>query len=354
MIGFWISTPRKFSYKDIGVKGFGGAENSAFNLAYELFKLGFDTHVFGDLEEDFENFHPRNKLKNFDLDVLITVRADNQALNPRYNHQFVGNVKKHVLWTGDEHTQPNNEIFHDSFSLKVINKIICKSQWQKKDLLKYYPLLSDEKVDVIYNGTHIPDDLNIIRDKPRFICASTVYRGIWNFLDIWPLILKEIPDAELDLYCKKSLYIKDSDESRFEDLYKDLQEIGINLKDPVPQKELHRRFKNYFAMLYPNEGFKESSCGVVLQAMAHGLPVISSNTAGLKETLSMGNGYQIEFNDRTDFIKDFVNTVWHIWENKEDTWSYAEQGVKKLEEYSWKKVALKWKDFIEHLMMHFL
>ena len=66
------------------------------------------------------------------------------------------------------------------------------------DAEKYAVLYSGgikpEKAHVIYNGYKGEFfSLNgILPQKKRFIHASTWYRGVKNFIEIWPMILKEI------------------------------------------------------------------------------------------------------------------------------------------------------------------
>jgi len=303
-IGFWLTTPTRFNPAEIDKTPFGGAEISAINLAKHLAKnIDNDIVVYGnsicnnDLREWFHDdvlYKPYGDLRlHNSLDVLICVRADQNLLNPRRNHVYFGeNRPKIILWTGDAFDQPNNQaIFHDTYCLKTFDLIVAKSNWQKESLVRHFPLLSKEKVQVIYNGVDsnsIPQPT--VTTEPRFVYASTAYRGLHRFLDIWPKIKEKIPDATLDCYCKTTLYIDDNPrESEFLPLYSKLSALpGISIKEPLPQQDFLKQLSTYRLMLYPNSGFLESSCGVALQSMACGVPVITTNAAGLGETIIMG------------------------------------------------------------------
>lgn len=344
-IGFWLTTPQQFDPQDIDNALFGGAERSALNLAK---KLKHDVVIFGNIEESHSNYFPYSALRSDELDVLICVRADQNLLNPRRNHiYFREKPKKVILWTGDAWDQPNNQIFHDKHSLDVIDLIVTKSHWQREGLIRYYPLLTEDKVTVMYNGVDIdwiPEKKTV--NEPKFVYASTAYRGMNHFILLWPKIKSMIPEATLDCYCKTTLYIKDNPRDReWHWLYDLINEMdGSRICEPVPQKELLGKLGSYYAMLYPNDNFWESSCGVALESMACGTPVIASARGGLIETLDMGRGYPIEGDpDTKNYENSFLDTVEYIWERKIRAEERALKGREEiLNNYSWDKVAKRW------------
>lgn len=363
-IGFWLTTPKKFDPAKIDETPFGGAEISAINLAKELscneehritvFGNCSSANIGGNENPIGVSYWPYESLKNKSLDVLICVRADQNLLNPRRNHQYFGSIrpKKVILWTGDAFDQPNNQaIFHDSYCLKTFDLIVAKSNWQKESLLKHFPLLSKEKVQVMYNGVDSNSIPPItVTTEPRFVYASTAYRGLHRFLDIWPKIKEKIPNATLDCYCKTTLYIDDNPrESEFEGLYDKISAMpGVTIKDPLPQKDFLKELSKYRLMLYPNSGFLESSCGVVLQSMACEVPVITTDSAGLSETVRLGVGNYLVFEGEY-YDSRFVDAVMCQMKSlniKEDAKSSRDMI---LENYSWEKVAERWDSLIQTL-----
>lgn len=356
-IAFWLSTPRLFCVDDVDEKPFGGAEMSALNLAKEL-SIDYNVCMFGNLqgpdgEKNGIKFLNYNDLKYNEMDILVVVRADQRVLDPRYSANFFGKKPKKIwLWTGDESSQPNNDLFHDTWTLKEIDKILVKSQWQKNDLMQAFPLIMNDKIKVMYNGVSTKSSTDLLCQHPRFLYASTAYRGLHMFLDIWPKIRDEIPNAELDCYAKTTLYMPENPrDNEFKELYKKLDDLpGLTIKEPISQSKLFDIMGDYYAMLYPNCLFNESSCGVALEAMAHGLPVIASNRAGLSETLDMGFGYKI-FADpikaKNGYINEFVATVKSTWYNKENTRERSFKGKERINKnYTWKRVSERWKKMI--------
>lgn len=363
MIGFWLSTPRRFDPVKLDETPFGGAEISAINLARTLAdNLNEEILIFGNIEKSVTRqpawkkgkitFHSYWKLRELKVDKLICVRIDPRICDPRVNPQFLPEVKPEIIvWTGDEHTQPNNQILHDKWSLKEISRIVCKSNWQKNDLLNHFPLVPEDKIQVIYNGVNL-DILPMPKTQvgPKFIYASTAFRGLHKFLKIWPMIRKRIPDATLDCYCKTTLYIQNNArESEFSALYEALRTLpGVMIFDPLPQKDFLNILPNYYAMLYPNSGFMESSCGVALESMACGVPVVTSAKAGLVETIKQGYGILVHENPESDeYNETFVKQTVKLWENKKQRDLSAIEAMGKVRKnYSWQTAAQDWSDLM--------
>lgn len=358
-IGVWLTTPVRFDPAKVDETPFGGAERSALSLAEKLATdhqvtvfANCDPGKVGDI-----NYRPYHILTNQSIpayvtvDTLIIVRADQNVLNPRRMdvRQYATKV---ILWTGDAYDQPNNQIFHDKFCLKQLDLICTKSHWQRETLLRHFPLLDPDKMIVMYNG--VPDDIpeSTYPTDPKFVYASTAFRGLHRFLDIWPLIKKRIPEATLDCYCKKKLYMgSDDSDNEFRGLYAKLERLeGIVIKEPLPQKPFHVGLTNYAAMLYPNCGFPESSCGVALEAMAIGMPVIASQQAGLIETLSMGHGYTVEGDPESqEYVNNFVDRVEIVYRTQVANWNRKSR-KNLLANYSWSKVAQSWQNLLSSLI----
>jgi glycosyltransferase involved in cell wall biosynthesis len=258
-VGFWLTTPRRFDPEQVWETPFGGAEISALLLAKELAYLDYaehDVYVYGNCTYKVTvavkgiprgiYFCPYRALSDSSLDLLIIKRADPNLINPRRSGLLYGKeLPPMVLWTGDAADQPNNQaIFHDSYCLKQLELILPKTNWQAGDLRRHFPLIPKEKIHVMYNGV----DSAAVKprqkiDKPRFVYASTAYRGLHRFLAIWPMIKERIPDAELDCYCKTTLYLEDNPrDTEWQGLYNEISELpGVAIKEPVPHKQFIRR-----------------------------------------------------------------------------------------------------------------
>lgn len=356
-IAFWFTTPKKFNPANLDNEIFGGAEISAICLAKEL-ALNNTVYLFGNcVSDDWETFTFVNSgviLKNYstfkycNLDILIVIRPSN-ILHPA---NLPVRPKVIILWTGDESSQPTNQILWEKEAVENIDLIVTKSHWQKQDLLDKLLLLDSEKIKVMYNGFDDSFFINGLKHaiKPKFICASTIYRGVYNFVNIWPEIKKRILDATLDIFASTKLYNSDSEnDNKYKALFEPLSSLdGITLKDPIPHNEFLINLQNYYAMLYPNLGFNESSCGVVLEAFGYGVPVITSYKAGLKETLEIALtlGHRVNPNLKySHYCNEFINLVEGSWkERSQRIWKrkLRQEQREIMENYSWRMVSKKW------------
>lgn len=352
-IGFWLTTPRRFDPAKIEETPFGGAEISALHLARQLRGLPYrhDVTVYANCDvavADGLMLYPYSSLDSHSYkpkDVLVVVRADQNLLNPR-RMDVRQMAEKVVLWTGDAYDQPNNQILHDVHSLKQIDLIVTKSNWQMESLARHFPLIPGGKLTTVYNGVNA-DRLNMQTvDEPRFVYASTAYRGLRKFKTIWPMVQKMIPNATLDCYCKTTLYMEDNPrDEEWKPLYSELAKLpGLTIKEPLPQGEFLNRLGGYYAMLYPNCDFVESSCGVGLQALASGLPLVTSAVAGLKEL--QGAILVCGEPDSDEYDRRFVGEVEYVWKLKGIRKVQAGRAKDIAERQNWKEKAKEWEQLL--------
>jgi glycosyltransferase involved in cell wall biosynthesis len=330
-IAFWLTTDRRFEAKEIDRTPFGGCEIEALHLARELTRIykmpcyifanvvqpvGIQGHAFFFRYEDLPRI-----VEHKDFDVLIVVRADARVLNPRYSDKYFGNGRpdKIILWSGDSYDQRNNEMMHDHWSLANIDLVVLKGYWQMQTWLENFRRLEEGRVTVIRKGIDVSSlcESPSTAIAPRFIYASVAFRGLHRFIDIWPRIKERIPDATLDCFPKTTLYDGTLPQDQYEQIYKQLAALpGVTVNDPLPQKEFLKILPTYYAMLYPNCGFEETVCGVALEAMASGVPVITSAVAGLVETINAGGSILIEGDPASkDYERKFVEAVCDLWGN---------------------------------------
>ena len=161
-----------------------------------------------------------------------------------------------------------------------------------------------------------------------------------NFVEIWPMILEEIPDAEIHVFSKTTLYseVNQRDNQGWGAIAEKLVQLpGMILREPIPQRLLIQEMHKSWLMLYPNSGFVESSCGSALQSMAVGTPIITTNRAGLPETVGNG-GICIEQNEE-EWKENFAKTVVELYRNTKKRQEMANSGRQQTMSQSWDKKA---------------
>jgi len=349
-IAFWLTSGTRFmNYDNWGKAPMGGAEISAVHLGEELRKLGHKTtYYLGNIDPEIKKpeqdglvIKRWNMIYNDELEYFICVRP-----HPVLQGDF-GDAKK-LLWSGDAFDQSSNDIFFDKRVADSMYGYVFKTDWQRKKVLEKYYTIPPEKASVIYNG-YKSEWFNSDGNKPdpkRFIHTSTYYRGVKNFIDIWPEILKNIPDAELHVFSKTSLYSPMAHSEGWAELAEQLIQIpGIIVREPVPQWILAKEMKKAWLMLYPNTGFVESSCGSAIQAIASGVPVIATKRAGLIETVGRA-GVLIDSNEE-GWKENFVKAVVEMDSKKRK--EIADYGFQKMLNQTWKHQAKEWEDYLKSL-----
>ena len=352
-ISFYLRTRKSFEPDKLWDTPFGGAEISAFNLGRELSKhhdVWFYGNASGNLDE--ENFHIRHydQLNEEKHQIFICVRLDS-VINPR-EIRFDDWPEMVLLWTGDAHDQKNNQMLLDPLVNKFLSLVVCKSNWQRKKLIENFAL-DPRKTMVMYNGVAEdyfaePGKVN----KNKFIHASVIFRGARHLLQIWPRIKARLPEAQLHIYSKLSLYGNwHPEEEAYRALYSQLGAMdGARLYSPIAQKELIGQFKSSYLMLYPND-FLESSCGVALETQAAGCPVITTRLAGLIETVGR-DGILIDPSVGIEkYVDCFVENTLQLVDDEKARNALAESGRHKvLSQFTWEKVALRWEKLLSRFI----
>uniref|UniRef100_A0A6M3L528 Putative glycosyltransferase n=1 Tax=viral metagenome TaxID=1070528 RepID=A0A6M3L528_9ZZZZ len=333
----------------------GGAEISALNLGEELLKQGHQLQYYLQRCQPFETANLKVELHENvwkdDHEIFICVRP-HRILNPKFRKDEFHLIQKLkiILWSGDAFDQPSNNIFFDRDTALSVNTFVFKSNWQRDKILEKFFYIDKSKTKVIYNGFKDSyfKNLEITHQKNRFIHTSTWYRGVYNFIRIWPKLLKYIPDAEIHVFSKTSLYyeLNQKDTKWFQIAEELVQLPGMVLREPVPQRILAMELRKAYLMLYPNTGFVESSCGSALQSLAAGTPVIATARAGLPETVGKAG---ILIDESEGWEDKFVEGVVNLCQKPNEREILSEIGLSQVKDQSWTQVAIRWADFLKSL-----
>jgi glycosyltransferase involved in cell wall biosynthesis len=121
---------------------------------------------------------------------------------------------------------------------------------------------------------------------PVLAYTSTPYRGLDVLLEAFPRIRKEVPGARLKVFSGMAVYqmAAAEEEQRFGALYRRCRETeGVEYVGPVAQPALAAELRQAAVLAYPNT-YPETSCIAVLEAMAAGCRVVTSELGALPET----------------------------------------------------------------------
>jgi len=135
--------------------------------------------------------------------------------------------------------------------------------------------------------------------KPIILYSLPPDRGLLPLLKIFSRVQAQLPDAELHLYSRSTIYgsSREEDEARYGDLYAAAGRMpGVHHFDPVDQPTLAKAMGEAMVYAYPTTT-EETFCISLLEAQASGLVAIASERGAIPERLRSGvDGFMIPGN----------------------------------------------------------
>ena len=224
--------------------------------------------------------------------------------------------------------------YQKNLAIKNSDGIICVSNSTKKELLKFYPSINEEKIKTIYNGVdnsffqiknlknNISRDLRFLINKKIILYVGergAVYKNFSLVLDI----VKSLDNYHLvcigggDLKKKEKNNIDKKVKNKFYHIAK------------ISTKKLNMIYNMSFCLLYPSshEGF-----GIpIIESMKAGCPVISINKSSIPEISGNAAILVNKINK-----KKFVQSI-KLLQNKNLRDKYISKGLKQAKKFSWDK-----------------
>ncbi|HBI33728.1 MAG TPA: hypothetical protein DEA43_00145 [Candidatus Moranbacteria bacterium] len=231
-------------------------------------------------------------------------------------------------------------------AIKNADRIIAVSQSTKKDILKFYPKVSAEKITVIHHGF----DTELFSQK-KSIKESSAVLGNWK-LEIGNYILyvgaiqprknlgvlieafEKIKSASWRTELK--LVFAGAPAWQYEDTLEKISQSkfsgDIIVTGTIPFSDLPVLYQNAAAFVFPSlyEGF-----GIpVLEAMASGTPVILANNSSLPE---VGGEAALYF--ETESSDDLAGCLERVLTDKDLSATMIQKGKSRAANFSWEKCA---------------
>jgi len=262
---------------------------------------------------------------------------------------FFSNKEIKILWAHYAHDQP---IFLN-VDWSKINHVVCVSNWQKEQFIKYLKL-SPNKISVIRNGGadyFIPS----AKKEKTLIYASTPFRGLEYLPQIFRLVLNKHPDAKLKVFSGMKLYGQE-DTKEYQKLYDELSNTSnVTYSGPIHHEDLAKELQSAAILAYPNT-WEETSCVTLIEAMRSGVYPVITNIGALPETCN-GFGTIIKMNGTNTskgwipsnkFINEYANAINKVLDdykyiNTEKISTFA------CKYYDWKVIAKEWEELIKLL-----
>lgn len=334
----------------------GGSQSAMCYLAVELAKAGHEVTVVTDATKPGPS-QP--------CDVVVVLNAPGHGRDLRAG---LPSSTRLILWTQHAANQPVMRLrLADPAHRDAWDAIVCVSEWQRNDVVERFGI-EPGRVHVIRNAiapafenlfaSHA--DLVAAKDSDtlRLAYTSTPYRGLKLLPGIFSQYREMNPDAALEVYSSMAVYMEDEwqDHYRFGQIYDAVKATDrAELVGSLPQPELAQRLRGAHLLAYPN-AFPETSCIAVMEALAAGMRVVTSDLGALPETcegfakLVLINididdvNASIAVHNGSQYAAEFVQA---LMRSTYTTAGLYEQVVHMNQHHTWAIRARQWTEFLD-------
>jgi glycosyltransferase involved in cell wall biosynthesis len=342
----------------------GGSQSAGIYLARELAARGHAVTLFNNTT------HPghydgidcpgmtggiaANRINGFDAAVVM-----NSASGQRF--RAAGVTVPMALWSQHATDQAAVKALASVEERLTWDRFFLVSQWQAESYAASFGI-RPERITVLRNAVS-PAFQALARRRPAFFRSgappvlaytSTPFRGLAALLTAFPAIRTEVPDCRLRVYSSMGVYQVAHSDDDFRVLYDLARALpGAEYVGSLPQTALAAALAETDILAYPNT-FAETSCISVMEAMAAGCLVVTSNLGALPETTA---GFGILMEPRTDVVavaREFAKVLVGVIRMARERPDHFEDGLRRQQEfarsaYSWPARAQEWEQALEQL-----
>lgn len=249
-------------------------------------------------------------LKRKDAPIVITVHDMIHELFPDimcYDKNIVS-YKKQMIYGADH--------------------IIAVSQNTKKDILKVYPDIDEDKITVIYHGNSFRNKASQKIELPEEYVLYVGTRDLYKNFDNFMIAMKQLMSRNKKLYlvCAGGGKLSNKEKGIIGD-YID-RVVQMDIKDSY----MPLLYQQAICLVFPSkyEGF-----GIpIIEAFSCDCPVVLSNAGPMPE-IAGDAGLYFDPND----VEEMENRILAVIQNDDIRKSLSEEGRRQLENYNWDKTA---------------
>lgn len=369
-IGFFSPIELDYSIDTVYKKPLGGTQSALCYLAEKIAENGIEVFLFNNISEPIESRNviclPLNEIPSSLLHSLNVLIMTDGAHNGNTVRSSLPKNIPLILWIQHDIDQPAVQSLSNVENKNSFDAFVFISDWQRNRYIEKFKI-EKEKTTVLRNAIspffqNLFEGENLITASklPKLTLAytSTPFRGLDILLETFPLIRQEIPNLHLKVFSSLKVYGKKNNESddqkQFGWLYKKCHDTeGVEYIGAIPQKQLAEELKSVTVFAYPNT-FPETSCIALMEAMASGCYVVTSNLGALSETAEgFADLIPVDNNIFDDqYKKNFINkTIAGLKKFLEENNTQLEQDLQKQVQffnnnYTWSIRAKEWVNWL--------
>jgi glycosyltransferase involved in cell wall biosynthesis/2-polyprenyl-3-methyl-5-hydroxy-6-metoxy-1,4-benzoquinol methylase len=337
-----------FNGGTINERSLGGSETAAYYMAKGLAALGHKVTLFTNMpregcgEFDGVNYVASGEINENaplgrDFTYYATHTPHDVLIIQRHPAAFATKYasKLNFWWLHD--LALHRMAPHANSHMWNIDRVLCVSDCHKQQICDVYGF-EKAAVSVLRNGIDLslfegeltkdnPDAylLEGYPDRIHLLYSSRPERGLENHVKPGGIMerLWEI-DKRFHLYVCAYDNVTAKMKPLYEALWQRCEELpNVTNLGSLTKQELADVMRQCDALVYPTK-FEEVSCITAMEAMAAGLPFISSEHAALPETCKGSGSILIPLKDGEVDVEKFVNVTINLHESKEKDYSVAQ------------------------------
>ncbi|QQR77899.1 MAG: glycosyltransferase family 4 protein [Candidatus Moraniibacteriota bacterium] len=236
------------------------------------------------------------------------------------------------------------------FAVRHATRLIAVSDSTKRDILKWYPHISESKIRVIYHGFDIPQEGSVSQDEKMailekfhltdgeyilYVGALQPRKNLIRLMEAFAVFGRSHPSAKLVLAGEAAWMSTKIFEAREKNIFRD----RIVMTERVSFEERSVLYKYARIFVYPSlyEGFGLP----ILEAFASGVPVVCANNSSLPEVA--GDAAQFFDANRSGILADILSELWNDISQRT---TLITAGREQLKKFSWNKCAQETAEWI--------
>lgn len=262
--------------------------------------------------------------------------------------QLVDHAKKNVVW---QHLSYDQGAVMGMVNLSFINSIdyfVYVSEWQRTQFLERFP--NNKKSIVIRNAINPIEYKSKPKDKIKLVYTSMPNRGLEILLDALTLMNRD--DIEVDIFSSNTIYGSSYSSQTYGQhdylFHKCKTSPYINYKGYALNQAVRKSLQSAHILAYPSI-FEETSCLSVIEALAAGCKVVTTNLGALPETCGKWAEYVPYSEDRAELVERYSSVLSKEIDNYWQNTNLKEQSDWYNSEYSWETRKTDWVNFIKSI-----